>query len=416
MDRGIYTASNWLPRLGLQRSSQVQQSRPVKITIGIQSLSGAGGTETYVLTVADHLQRAGHDVYVYTSGPGPWKTQFEAAGVRVATEPAQLPADSDVFLLQDLPTAFELFEAQPQVPQVYVLHSVVFDVQVPPQLPGITRLIVNLNEFSEWRTNTLAVKTPIVNLTQPIDTLLFKPRAPIGDRPRRAVAISNYLAGEQRERLISACEAAGIELRLFGNKEASKSLSPERDMNSADIVFGKARVIMEAMACGRAAYVYDAFGSDGWVTAENVDALQAKGFAGGATGHDASPETLAAEINEYSPKMGGINRDLATARYSATEHVSHLVRAIENAITDRVVVPSNDSTSELERLARGSWRHEMRAFNLGAELESMGQELAEERRRADESERRLREIVNSRRSRLASVLLRPIDSMRARSR
>ena len=36
------------------------------------------------------------------------------------------------------------------------------------------------------------------------------------------------------------------------------------------------------MSCGRPAYVYDAFGGDGWVTADTYDAIEADALAGQA--------------------------------------------------------------------------------------------------------------------------------------
>ncbi len=45
---------------------------------------------------------------------------------------------------------------------------------------------------------------------------------------------------------------------------------PRTTSPQADIVVGKARAVLDAMSCGRPAYVYDAFGADGWVTADSL--------------------------------------------------------------------------------------------------------------------------------------------------
>ena len=51
--------------------------------------------------------------------------------------------------------------------------------------------------------------------------------------------------------------------------------APEIELNQADIVFGRARVIVEGLSCGRAAYVYDGDAGDGSVTPETYPRLVA---------------------------------------------------------------------------------------------------------------------------------------------
>ena len=82
-------------------------------------------------------------------------------------------------------------------------------------------------------------------------------------------------------------------------------------MGDADIVIGKARVIVEAMASGRAAYVYDHNGGDGWVTSERYALLEADNFGGQAEAVAADLERLRSDLKAYRPDMGVANRQLA---------------------------------------------------------------------------------------------------------
>lgn len=396
----------------------------MRIAFGIQSLTGGGGTETYVLTVADQLQRTGHDVWVYSAETGPWEAKLEAAGLRVAIGTEQLPETLDVCLIQDGPSAFDLLADRPTVPQIYVWHSNLFDVQLPPQLPDVTRLIVSLYGAEASRVQSIAIKSPVLYLRQPIDLQRFAPRVPISPVPKRAVLIGNYLTGERRQVLITACKKVGIELELFGARESRTTTRPEEEMLRADIVFGKARVIMEAMGCGRAAYVYDGFGTDGWVTPENLELLMERGISGTATSKTASLPNLLADLKLYDPAMGEINRDLALNKFSSVRHTSALVSAIQELLGQELAAPTNDHASELARLARVSWRHELQAFGLNAQLQETWTVLAELKRReadferneraAEEAERKLAAIVDSTRWRLLSALLRPFDRLRSR--
>jgi hypothetical protein len=53
------------------------------------------------------------------------------------------------------------------------------------------------------------------------------------------------------------------------------------------------------MACGRAVYVYDMFGGDGWVTPEAYPALEADHFAGQATDRVIGPAELERDLADH---------------------------------------------------------------------------------------------------------------------
>lgn len=386
------------------------------------------------MSVADQLQRTGHDVWVYAGEDGDFLSdRLRNAGIRVALGSGALPNDVDVFLVQDTPSSLELLESHPEVPQIYIWHSNVFDVQLPPQLPNVVRLIVTLYDLAFTRINAMAVKPPVIRLMQPIDLERFKPRSPLARAPARAVAIGNYLTGERREILCEACKRAGIELTLYGLREGNQTEQPEDIINSADIVFGKARLVMEAMACGRAAYVYDSFGTDGWVTPENFEQFVANGITGSSTNHVATVDALVTDMADYDRSMGEVNRDLAVANFSSGIHVAGLVAAIERVLGEDLSPPINDGAFELSRLVRSSWRHEGMAFGLGTRLQEVGSELHLLRNQHDlltvecdqlrqqiekqaNAEAKLAAIVGSRRWRLLNRLITPLDGIRGRRR
>src|SRR5262245_37098506 len=94
---------------------------------------GLGGSESYLFTVAEELDRLGHRAMIYTPDPG--------AGVAAARERAIEVVDDldaagelDVALTQDAGTSHELAARRPDLPQLFVAHSETFDLQLPPQL------------------------------------------------------------------------------------------------------------------------------------------------------------------------------------------------------------------------------------------------------------------------------------------
>ena len=195
-----------------------------------------------------------------------------------------------------------------------------------------------------------AVVPEVVRLRQPVDTERFSPRGPLHDPPRRALLLGNYLTGDQLEVVAQACEEAGIEWEQVGARNGGQTREPEQLMGDADIVIGKARVIVEAMASGRAAYVYDHNGGDGWVTSERYELLEADNFGGQAEAVATDLERLRSDLKAYRPDMGVANRQLAFTNHSANKHAQELALLFQRL--NPAARPVDAPLRELARLVR----------------------------------------------------------------
>ena len=89
--------------------------------------------------------------------------------------------------------------------------------------------------------------------------------------------------------------------------------------------------MLDAMSCGRPAYVYDAFGGDGWVTADTYDAIEADAIAGQAVPDVIDGERLRKDLAAYDPDMGRVNRHLILKHHGARSHVHALVELCEGS-------------------------------------------------------------------------------------
>ena len=366
---------------------------------------GRGGSESYLLTVAAELQRLGHVVTLNAIEGGPSSERAAALGIATHLGDELPDATPDAALVQDAGRSFALSGRYPAAPQIFVAHSELFDAQLPPQVSELTAAVVVMSERIERRVRSLASPPPIIRLRQPVDTERFVARETIRDRPRRAVALSNYLRGSRLALLRRAWEPAGVEIVAAGD-EASPTDEPELLIADADIVVGKGRALLEGMACGRAAYLFDMAGCDGWVTPASYPALEEDGFAGQATGRAARPETLRADLAEYRPEMGAANRDLATAHHGARRHTERLVELLTKATP---AGPATACLDELERVTRAQWRLEDRAAGLARESDRLHKRILE---LEDEAE----QLKATRRYRAATRLARPIDRLRGRRR
>ncbi|MCX6386254.1 MAG: hypothetical protein NTV40_06435 [Solirubrobacterales bacterium] len=410
----------------------------MRIVIATQSLAGLGGSESYAITVADQLQRLGHCVWLFALDLGQSSAAAKALGLPVTDSSSALPDDVDALIVQDGTVACELAVRYPLTPQLFVAHSDIFDLQLPPQVEGLLAAVVTLYERVDKRIRAMALQLPVIQLHQPIDVERFKPLSPIRGLPRVALALSYYINDTRLDLLSEACAKAGIELRTNSIRGEKPTTTPELVYNEADIVFGKARVVLEAMACGRAAFVFDHNGSDGWVTAENAARLAADNFGGQDEFRPLDAASIAAELSSYDPLMGTNNRDFIVANHAASAHAAELVDVLRSVAprTQTVDAPLN----ELARMVRNYHRADSAAFALRAErhhlttrigeLEQDRNQLEDQRarlaadleqasdlvvaisERAEAAERRENELLQTRRWQLAQAALRPLDKLR----
>ena len=200
--------------------------------------------------------------------------------------------------------------------------------------------------------------------------------------------LGNYLAGDRRAALLRAWESRGVECVQVG-MVADFELDVRPAIAAADIVVAKGRAALEGMSCGRAVYLYDGFGGDGWVTPDTYPALEADAFGGLATGAPRTPEDLVADLDLYDPDMGWINNELIRSHHSARGHAAELVELLAGgAPAGR---PAPDAAQEIASLARLLLLSESRgqsqfAHMLAAEREAVT-ETGRWRQRAEEAER-----------------------------
>jgi hypothetical protein len=370
----------------------------VQILLSTHQLSWIGGADTYLVTVSEQLQRLGHEVTVYALETGDMAEVARRRGLRIVTAEKELPDEVDVVFAQDSATSLLLADRYSLTPQAYSVHSDESDLWVPPQLPDVVAALVVLHERVARRARALAVRPEIVRLRQAVDTQRFAPRGPLRAKRPRVLLLGNYVSGPRFELVEGACRALDYECRQIGFWSQNFTTEPESAIGDFDIVIGKARAIVEAMACGRAAYVFDHNGGDGWVTPERYELLEADNFGGQAEGIPITHERLVTDLAAYRPEMGSANRDLAIAHHSAAKHAQELVTLFQRLAprSEPVVAPLR----EMARLVRLQWQLECRLHTLSYEAQTAREEA--ERVRA------------SRRFRLGTALAKPLDLARGR--
>ncbi len=359
---------------------------PVRILLATESFDGIAGTETYVLTLAEQLLRLGHDVRIYSPRLGQMAELARGRGVEVVGELDELGEPADVAVPQDAATAYELVEVWPGVPQVFVCHSAMFDLQQPPLVPGVASAVVVMSDRVHRRVATMDASLRIVRLRQPIDTERLVPRGPAAATPRRVLLLGSYLQGEARRFIVDGWSALGVEIVQVGHR-TRPTLHPEDDIAAADIVVGKGRAILEAMSCGRPAYVFDAYGSDGWVTADTYPAIEADSIGGQAFPEVIDAARLRDDLAAYDPAMGHVNRTLVLKHHQARTHAQELVGLLTEVAPQ--VSPGVTEAAELARLVRMRWRAERELHVLRADFHRIEVQAQQARDQVEQVTRRL---------------------------
>ncbi|MBJ7458794.1 MAG: hypothetical protein JHD02_06390 [Thermoleophilaceae bacterium] len=376
----------------------------MRIVLGHTNFVVTGGTETYMLTVAQELLALGHDVTIYGAEElGQAAADARSAGIPVAGAFDELPQNCEATLANDSSTAFELAARYPGAAHTMVVHSSFFQLQSPPQLEGVCDRLIVLNDRIRAHVESLAFHAPITRLTQPVDTLRFGPQGEDPQVARSALVLGNYMTGANAKYVSEACTSAGIE-PVFAGLQSDFAAEPERAIAAADLVIGLGRCIVEAMSGRRAAYVFGIAGGDGWVTEESYRQLEADGFAGGGTDEAISFDRLARDLADWSPKMGAVNRQIALAKHDAADHARALV-AVFHSINPGSSAISLDAAGENARLIRAEWR----MWNNWSRSVTENRKL----QAALDAERRAHHaLTETRRHKLASLLLAPLDLLK----
>jgi hypothetical protein len=168
------------------------------------------------------------------------------------------------------------------------------------------------------------------------------------------------------------------------------------------------------MVCGKAVYVYDQFGGDGWITPGNYAAMEADHFAGQSNPLPVSAEQLTRDLAAYHPDMGVANNELVRANHGSRRHANQLVDVLRGPHE----APPADTLEELARLVRAMHRAEAQNAQMLKRAEEAERNLAAWQERAAEAERQAAEaqrLLATKRAQLGIRVGGAIDRVRGRT-
>lgn len=412
----------------------------MELVLATHKLADPGGAPTYTLTIAEQLARLGHSVTLYTRELGAVAELARERGLRVTARAEELPEDADGAISGvDRSLTLELAARYPRAARVFVVHGSE-EIHLPPPVPDAVAATIVLNDLHAARAASCAGAGEVVRLRQPVDLRRFSPCGRPRDRPMRVLLLGNYhrSSAGRAKALREAWVDAELDWREVGG--ATQTLDVPREIAQADIVVGYGRSMLEAMACGRLAYVHDHSGSEGWITPESYERMEAGGFAVAAVRPPPDAEQLRFDIEAYRSDWGWAGHDLARAHHDARDHAAEVVTLIER-LGSGSASASPSMMRSVELLAESQLRAELMAEHYRieskqwfGEFRGLQEELARERgawhdaRTALESENaraasaaaraeeRLLAFMQTRRYRIAQALAGPLDRLRGARR
>lgn len=276
---------------------------PLRVLITNITLATRTGTEFFVRDLAHGLKEAGHLPMVYTPAPGSVADEIRAEGIAVTDDLTRLPERPDIIHGHHTLQTMEAVVRFPGVPAIFVAHDRLVWHDAPPLHPRIRRHVaVDYNCLDRLTIDAKIAADRTCVIQNAVDLRKFRPRDPLPPRPRRALLFSNYateegVAGAVRD----ACARSGIALDVAGQRLGSVCEHPESVLGGYDLVFGKARCALEALAVGCAVVVCDFRGVGGLVTPVDFTRMRRLNFGMRLLVEPVSAEVIAREIGRYDP-------------------------------------------------------------------------------------------------------------------
>ena len=273
----------------------------MRVLIANATLATLTGTETYVRDLALGLLRRGHKPVVYSPELGEIARALESRDVtvvddlrNVATVPEVIHGNHNTELM----TALLHF---PNVPAVFFCHSATDWNSSAPVHPRIIAWVAVDEACRDRLTVDHAIPEERVQLClHGVDQERFKPRAPLPEKPRRALVFSNNANDfTHLTQVRQACDLAGISLDVIGSSSNSSNSHPESVLGNYDLVFAKARCALESLVVGTAVILCDARGSGPMVTTAELERLRRLNFGIRTLSEATNSQILLRQIKRY---------------------------------------------------------------------------------------------------------------------
>lgn len=278
--------------------------RALRVLITNHFLRGRTGSELYVCELATSLLQRGYTPIVYSPQLGPTALELRETTVPVVDNLEAIASPPDLIHGQHHVETMAALLRFRNTPAVFFCHGWLPWEETPPKHPRILHYAAvddTCRDRLLWE--HAAPEERVSVILNSVETEQFLPRAPLPDKPARALVFSNGASesthiGAVRE----ACLRTQLTLDVIGADSGNVAMRPQDVLGQYDIVFAKARCALEALAVGSAVVLCDTVGVGPMVTTSEVDQLRRLNFGVRALRGDVDPDVLEREIARYDPR------------------------------------------------------------------------------------------------------------------
>ena len=271
-------------------------SRVLLVTI---KLDGRTGTEIVCSETAHGLRKRNHAVSIYTQQDGATADSLRAGGFEVVTDLAALRSVPEVIQANQTFPLLEVVARFPDVPAISICHDSTAWFSEPVDLPSIRRHVAvdfACRDRIASRFPHLADRIEILHNAVDLDA--YPPRAPLPDRPARALLLAKH-ASRYPDAVRAACAQRGLALSVVGAAVGDEVDTLPAHFRAHDLVFASARAALEALAAGCAVILLDGRGFAGLVTSDAVSDWRQNNFGARLLSQPTSAELIGAAIDRY---------------------------------------------------------------------------------------------------------------------
>jgi hypothetical protein len=313
----------------------------MRVLLTTVRLEARAGSELYVADVALWLRDHGHQPMVYTARPGPFADDLRRESIPIVSNLRDVGETPDVIHAQHHLATMSALGTFPLVAAVGFCHGWIPWEEAPARHPAIRRYVAVSGVTRERIVTEGGVPAGIVRVVPNfVDLDLFRPRAPLPERPRRALVFSNSARpGGWLDTVLAACEERGIAVDVRGLGIGQPLRQPEAILPDYDLVFGRGRSALEAMAVGAAVVLCDVEGCGPFVTAAEFDRLREGNFGQAVMRQPHVGPYLGEQIDRYDATAAAAASGIVRMTLGRDHIVPLLLSVYEEAIAEASARP-----------------------------------------------------------------------------
>lgn len=371
-----------------------------KIIITQSALRSFAGSEIVTLELADHLQRNGMEVVVFTWYlADPIKKEFKKKQIKVtdnSNDPILANPDYVWVHHQVIPDCIlDNLARQTKQPKFIFLH-----MSAHKEFPIEQNYIYDLERRLSSKSLFVAKETVdfakanyldfdklknIEVFPNPAPDEFLLPCQPKG-KLQKMLIVSNHPAPEMEK----ACQILvdnGIKVELIG-KDGVAKLVDRKTLEHQDLVVTIGKTVQYCLCMGLPVYVYDKFGGPGYLTETNLEQAAYANFSGRGFSKK-SPQKIADEITRlYDDALAfqTEHREIFIERYSLKNNLDKILKDLPKVTIEPFSTQYLNYVHSIETIAWGKIANENALAITQKELIETKEKLAEQIERCQELE------------------------------